>query len=116
MNQLIHGNLTEDVVAFCDKAIIKIKEIREASDRPLSPNDLFEMSQFLHSFRAWLTSHILTAEAQYRDRAEEYRNYEGMSVAAADTKAKATPEYRAWRYLSRVDDLASEQVLLVSRP
>jgi hypothetical protein len=114
IDPLVHGNLKEEIVSHCELAIKKIKELRESFDRPLVPAELFEMSEFLHSFRAYLTSHILLAEAQYRDRAEEFYT-ELRKVNAADTRAKTTPEYRAWKYLSRVDMLAEEQVLLVKK-
>ncbi len=113
-NPLIHGNLGEEIIQYCEKANEKIKQIRLSSDRPLVPAELFEASEFLLSFRAWLTGHIMEAEARYRDKIEDYR-MEGMSVAAAETKAKVTPEYRAFKYLQRVDDLAAEQVLLVKK-
>lgn len=113
-NILIHGYLAEDVVEFCEKAIRKIKEIRHKSDRPLVPAELFEASEYLHSFRAYITSPLLEADARYRDQMENFRS-EGMSVSAAESKARTTPEYRAYKYLERVDTLADEQILLVKK-
>ncbi len=114
LNPLVHGNLSKEVIQFCEQANEQIKKIRLSFDRPLVPAELFESSEFLLSFRAWLTAHIMEAEARYRDKIEEFR-VEGKSVAAAETKAKTTPEYRAYKYLSRVDELAQEQVLLVKK-
>jgi len=110
----IYGYLNEEIVTQCEKAIEKIREIRLKSDRPLVPAELFEGAEFLHSFRAWLTSHILEAEARYRDMVQVNRGQD-MSVSAAETQAKTSPEYRAFRYLQRVDELAEEQILIVKR-
>lgn len=114
INPLVHGNLDSEVVRFCEKANEEIKKIRLSFDRPLVPAELMDSSEFLLSFRSWLTAHILEAEAKYRDKIDEFR-VEGKSVAAAETKAKTTPEYRAYKYLDRVDNLADEQVKLVKK-
>lgn len=113
-NPLVHGSLDPEVVKYCEKANEEIRKIRTSFDRPLVPAELMDSSEFLLSFRAWLTAHIMEAEAKYRDKIEEFR-MEGKSVAAAETKAKTTPEYRAYKFLERTDDLANEQVLLVKK-
>lgn len=114
IDEKIHGNLDEETVAQCEKVMGKIKDIRMASDRPLVPAELFEAAEFLHSFRSWVTGPLLKGEAVYRDKIEEIR-VAGSSVSAAETSAKTSPEYRAFRYLSRMDDLADEQIKLVKK-
>ena len=99
---------------YCEKALEAIKSIRLKSNRPLVPAELFETSEFLLSFRSWLTNHIMEAEARYRDKVQEFKD-QNMSVAASETNAKTTAEYRAYKYLNRVDDLAQEQILLVKK-
>ena len=114
INLIVHGYLTEEVVQYCEKALEAIKSIRLKSNRPLVPAELFETSEFLLSFRSWLTNHIMEAEARYRDKVQEFKD-QNMSVAASETNAKTTAEYRAYKYLNRVDDLAQEQILLVKK-
>ena len=114
MNELITGNLPLEIVKICDQANEKIKQIRLSTNRPLVPMELMEAAEYLLSFRAYLTGPLLESEARYRDIINVYR-MEDMSVSAAETKAKTSPEYRAYKYLDRVDTLADEQVKLVKR-
>lgn len=114
VNPLIHGNLDEKTVEQCGFAIRKVKKIRQSTNRPLIPSELFEASEYLMSFRGWITDDLLRTEAMYRDHIENNRS-EGMSVSAAESKANVSPEYRALKYLKRVDSLAEEQILLVKK-
>jgi len=100
--------------ALCGFAISKVKKIRQSTNRPLVPSELFEASEYLMSFRGWITDDLLRTEAMYRDHIENNRS-EGMSVSAAESKANVSPEYRALKYLKRVDSLAEEQILLVKK-
>ncbi len=113
-NPLIHGYLEDEIIEYCERAGDEIKKIRKESDRPLVPAELFAASEFLMSFRSWLTNHIMMAEARYRDKVKEFQNA-GSSSAASDQNGKATEEYRAYKYLVRVDDLALDQINLVKK-
>lgn len=113
-NPLIHGYLTEEIVKICEDGQIKIKEIRLKTDRPIPPQEMFADAELLQSFRTWITSPLLEADARFRDKVEAFRT-EGMSVSAAETRAKVTPEYRAWQYLKRVDGLIDDQIMLVKK-
>lgn len=106
--------LSDEVLRYCEEAITKISQIRKDSNRPLVPAELFEMAEWLHSFRSWITWALLETEAKYRDKVELFRS-EDRSVAASESMGKTTPEYRAYKYLVRVDSLAEEQVLLVKK-
>ena len=114
LDPLVYGQLKEETVSACELAIGKVKEIRKSTERPLVPAELFEASEFLMSFRGWITNELLRTEALYRDHIETFRS-EGMSVSAAESKANVTPEYRALKYLKRIDSLAEEQILLVKK-
>jgi transcriptional antiterminator len=113
-NPLIHGYLNEKTISVCEKAIEKVKEVRLSTSRSVSPVELFQASEYLQSFRAWITNDLLEADAKYRDKISNNR-MSGMSVSGAESEARISPEYRAYKYLERIDMLADEQIKLVKK-
>lgn len=113
-NPLIHGYLTDETISACEKAIEKVKELRLSTSRSVSPAELFQASEYLQSFRAWITNDLLEADAKYRDKINSNR-MTGMSVSGSESSARISPEYRAYKYLERVDLLADDQIKLVKK-
>jgi hypothetical protein len=82
---------------------------------PIPPGEYFEMGMYLESFRTYLSDFLALHESNYRSIRAAYLSTEGESAASAEVKAKASPEYRAYRYLERIDTLANEIALFIKK-
>jgi len=112
-------DLKKEVVVILNK----IQEARKYSE-PFHPAQLFTLCEDLVARRAWLISYLLETESKYRHKILEFKNKEsfdekGKLVKAtnveAENKAKTTEEYRDYKYLKYVDELISDQILLIKK-
>lgn len=100
--------LTAEVYDNCQKVKADMANLRKRIERHevIPPEEYFEIGMYLESFRMWISDYMLAAEAAYREKKVWY--LVDNSAAAADMKARASPVYRTYKYLERIDLLADE--------
>lgn len=99
-----------------ETAKIVLAEVARAKQFTQSQNigAIFLSSETIISGLAYLLGAKLEAEQAYRIKRVKCIN-DGMSAAAAETHAKASDEYKAWRKLEGVYELGHEQIMLLKR-
>lgn len=75
---------------------------------------IFENAETIIGLLAFLTGPIVDAESDYRQLIVRFED-EGKSNASAEARAKASEEYKIWRKLESVRDLATEQIQLLKK-
>lgn len=110
---LIYGNLSDLVIEQTEKMKSEIMAARRFSES-LDPKTLFEIAEKLIAFRGWLVNYLMLAESKYREKVAELKR-EGNSAAGSELEAKTSDEYRAYKYLNFIDDIADEQIKLTKR-
>lgn len=120
MENLVYGRLDPEVIEKCEniRKLIEHNIVEVARGLPQSPDEMFRMTQLIQGFRFYISGAILENEARYLAIKESFRSPaegSGMSVAAAEAKAQVTPEYRAYKFIRRYDELASEQLLVLKK-
>lgn len=98
------------------EAKIILATIQEARlySQPYDASQLFFIAEDLSAKLALFIDPLFDAETRYRQKVQEYI-VEGMSVAGAEAKAKAGPEYQLYRKLTYVYNLADEQIKLIKK-
>lgn len=110
---LKYGSLTTITIKACEKAL---KHIQNASifSESFDPKILFQIAEKLLSFQSWILGEMMMYESLYRNKMAELRR-EDMSAAAAEIEAKNSNDYRAYRFLKYIYELAGEQQLMVKK-
>lgn len=77
-------------------------------------NEIFSSAEMLIGSLAYLTGPIVEAESAYRNLVVSYLDKE-MSHAEAEARSKASEEYKKWKKLESVKELAEHQINLLKK-
>lgn len=76
--------------------------------------EIFMDAESIVGTLSFLISPLMELETLYRQKVVEFMDG-GDSAAKADAKAKATNEYKEWRKLQMIIELAQEQIMLCKK-
>lgn len=105
--------MNDEIKKLAQMTLAEIANARQYSQNP-TPHDLFISSETIVSCLASLVSPLMDAETAYRQKIKIYME-EGDSNAKAEGKAKAEQEYKDWKKLEMVFELAREQIQLIKK-
>ena len=105
--------MNKDVEQTCKEILSEIGMARRFTEVK-TYHELFISAETIISQLAFLLGPLMDAEVAFLKKVREY-NEGGLSVAAAEVKAKTEEEYLWWKKIKGTYELADSQILLIKK-